>query len=425
MIRRFLAIAIVLLSCLCCLSAISVKDKSQEVHSFDSIPMLNTYYDETVPSDELDFWENTQVSLLTIGKDKPIYSWFGHSAILVETPTSPDMVFDYGTFSFDNEDFFINFAMGRLWFCCWGTYAFYEMDELEENMRTVSKVTLDLTTQQKKAVVMFLSTNSKAEHRTYLYHHYNDNCATRLRDIIDYATGGDFQNWAKSQPGTTFRQQASRSLVQNRFVLWALDFLQSGNIDRQNSLWEDMFLPEILEQALLEYGKVTKDREYVLDYRANSPYPENSTHAENNILFSLAVGIVLAAISFLLIHYNRRRLYNVYSSVVYIVFGLCGTLLAFMMLFTNHDVTWNNENLIYVNPALIAVVVMILCKDYKKARALNGILLLLALVLVVLKFVLPSVFHQSNWAQILTMIPLYATNFVMLNAFGYPAKSAG
>ena len=35
-----------------------------------------------------------------------------------------------------------------------------------------------------------LADNVLPENRDYLYHHYNDNCVTRLRDMIDTALGG-------------------------------------------------------------------------------------------------------------------------------------------------------------------------------------------------------------------------------------------
>ena len=55
-----------------------------------------------------------QISILTCGPGSELYSLFGHSAIRVKDPVKQiDVVFNYGTFSFD-ENFYFNFAMGRL-----------------------------------------------------------------------------------------------------------------------------------------------------------------------------------------------------------------------------------------------------------------------------------------------------------------------
>ena len=41
---------------------------------------------------------------------------------------------------------------------------------------------LNLTTAQRTEMARLLATNVLPENRDYLYHHYNDNCVTRLRD---------------------------------------------------------------------------------------------------------------------------------------------------------------------------------------------------------------------------------------------------
>ena len=388
---------------------------SDEVHPFDSIPMLESYYDES-DDGSMSFWDGCEISLLTIGSGDPLYSWFGHSAFLVSTPDGRNVTFDYGTFSFNDEDFFVNFAFGRLWFLCLSSNAEYQLQDISEEGRSVTKVVLPLTAEQKKAVIGFLNANSRKENRTYLYHHYEDNCATRLRDIIDWTTGGAFKTWAQSVSGLTFRQQASRALSRNPFVLWGLDFLQSGNIDKSATLWDEMFLPEVLEKGVMAYFSLEK--ETILNGSGN--YSETSDKPQSNILFSLLMGLVLGGVSLALILPGYRRANYIYSGVVEIVFGLLGSVLFFMMFFTNHDVTWCNENLIFVNPLLLVLAVfsfMATCK--KKAdkwgrvvsishKMIFGIIVLL----VILKLIAHNIFFQQNWSVILTMALFHLPNAI-------------
>ena len=280
----------------------------------------------------------------------------------------------------------------------------------------MTKVVLPLTAEQKKAVIGFLNANSRKENRTYLYHHYEDNCATRLRDIIDRTTGGAFKTWAQSVSGLTFRQQASRALSRNPFVLWGLDFLQSGNIDKSATLWDEMFLPEVLEKGVMAYFSLEK--ETILNGSGN--YSETSDKPQSNILFSLLMGLVLGGVSLALILPGYRRANYIYSGVVEIVFGLLGSVLFFMMFFTNHDVTWCNENLIFVNPLLLVLAVfsfMATCK--KKAdkwgrvvsishKMIFGIIVLL----VILKLIAHNIFFQQNWSVILTMALFHLPNAI-------------
>lgn len=410
------AVVAVILSLIFISAAFSLSLRnSDEVHPFDSIPMLESYYDES-DDGSMSFWDGCEISLLTIGSGDPLYSWFGHSAFLVSTPDGRNVTFDYGTFSFNDEDFFVNFAFGRLWFLCLSSNAEYQLQDISEEGRSVTKVVLPLTAEQKKAVIGFLNANSRRENRTYLYHHYEDNCATRLRDIIDWTTGGAFKTWAQSVSGLTFRQQASRALSRNPFVLWGLDFLQSGNIDKSATLWDEMFLPEVLEKGVMAYFSLEK--ETILNGSGN--YSETSDKPQSNILFSLLMGLVLGCVSLALILPGYRRANYVYSGLVEIVFGLLGSVLFFMMFFTNHDVTWCNENLIFVNPLLLVLAVfsfMATCK--KKAdkwgrvvsishKMIFGIIVLL----VILKLIAHNIFFQQNWSVILTMALFHLPNAI-------------
>ena len=409
--------AICVLLCIMALSsrvfAVSVKTTETTSNSFDSIPMLEAYYDETITSNE-DFWDACEISLITIGEGQPLYSWFGHSALLVEAPDYPAYVYDYGTFSFDEEGFYKNFALGRLWFCCSVSYASYELAYLEMTGRSYSQVKLNLTAEQKKAIINFLSINSQEENRTYLYNHYTDNCATRLRDIINYATDGDFETWAKSIDGRTFRQLASAALSKNRPIQWVLEFLQSGQIDQSATLWDEMFLPAILEQAVIQYGNNLVEPD---SYNSSKLVSASGVQPKSNMLFSVLVGLALGLICFVLLwranSKGRYGLYKAYAFTVDLIFGLLGTLLMFMMFFTNHNVTWYNENLLFVNPLLIAMAIMTL-KNSKLTKYFYRALLGIMAVLVVLKLVLPSIFIQDNWTVFAMMVPYYLVNAILL-----------
>ena len=346
--KKLVSSILILLIITWTLFGVSLKNKDEE-NLFDSIPMLDAYYDDNLEESEVSFWDSCNVSLITISKGKPLYSWFGHTGLLVESPMG-DIFFDYGTFSFSADNFIGNFIMGRLWFCCNAGYFDYDLAVTEQEGRGLTKIELPLDVSQKKAVINFLQTNAKQENRTYLYHHYNDNCATRIRDIINYTTHGVFKEWAQAQEGLTFRQEASRSLAQNRIVLWVLNCLQSGNIDKKASLWDQMFMPEILQKAVAAF--YTLEPENVIE--ESGKYQGSPSKPQNNVLFSVVMALVLCLVSFTFYKKGHEKSFFIYSAIVDIVFGLVGCVLFFMMFFTNHDVTWFNENILFLNPLLLA-----------------------------------------------------------------------
>ncbi len=392
--RRLTVLIIVLLIALVQLCAVSV-NSDRETYSFDSIPMLEKWYDES-DDGSLDYWDKCTVSLLTVSPGDPIYSWFGHSALMVTTPEGRNIGFDYGTFSFADEDFVKNFVMGRLWFLSSSFYADMEMVTLEADGRSVTEVVLPLTAQQKKAVAGFLQVNVQKENRTYLYHHYNDNCATRLRDIIDFTTGGDFKRWAQEQSGMSFREQASRSLSRNPFVQWLLEFLQSGRIDGGATLWDEMFLPVNLEKAVMEYYGLDSS---LVAGKGGDDIPDGPC---DNILFSVIAGLVLCLVPGILFLLGRETSGYIVSGLIYVVFAIMGSLLFFMMMFTNHDVTWMNENILLVNPLLLVLAVLAFRRS-PKFTLLSRIYLSVIVLYSIAKLILPGILVQSNLPVVIVM----------------------
>ncbi|MCF0238194.1 MAG: DUF4105 domain-containing protein, partial [Sphaerochaetaceae bacterium] len=272
-------------------------ETSLSTNAFDSIPMLNSYYNEdTMVSGSDEYWDSYVIKLVTIGRGKPLFSWFGHSGIEIDYPTGESVFFDYGTFSFSQDHFIRNFILGRLWFSCSGTYTEYEMNSLKKEGREVSYIVLPLGPKEKYALINFLFKNYEEEHRVYLYHHYEDNCATRLRDIINYTTKGDFESWAKAINGHTYRSLSGEKMSNSPFVLWVLDFIQSGNIDNDNSLWEDCFLPENLNDILIAYYESKGiELNYGLLFSATGSLSKDLWKINRN-LFGLCFGLLLGSI---------------------------------------------------------------------------------------------------------------------------------
>ena len=88
---------------------------------FFLLPMLLRAQENTYPRGE-----DLEIKLVTIGPGDDVPSWWGHTALIVEDRRFKSSVFyNYGLFSFEEKNFFVNFAMGRLifWVGAWKTVA--------------------------------------------------------------------------------------------------------------------------------------------------------------------------------------------------------------------------------------------------------------------------------------------------------------
>lgn len=370
-----------------------------------SDPALREYAfskEEGVPNPFLD---GVTISLITIAPGDEVYAWYGHTAIEVASPElGGDRWFDYGVFSY-GPTFIQDFIRGHLDYLVVQRFAHYGIEESQDENRRVQRIPLTLTADAKQDLIEFLGENVKSENNTYLYRFYDQNCATKVRDIIDATTGGDFKAWATAIPyHDTLRTITTDHMGRSWMMNFALNFLESGAIDHPITLWEASFMPSILSDAFAKYQGVEPTT--ISTGRENKPQRAHLT------LSSLAIGIILA----LLLYTTRERMRRVYGLLACLVF-LILTVLSGMLIFINlaswYDVSFNNENLIFVNPLLlIATIDALFCifKPKHEDKALSlvcRILTTLALLLLVAKGLFPGVLCQDNICVFALVLPLY------------------
>ena len=101
--------------------------------------------------DEKEYYENTHIYIVTAAPSEPVYIYFGHAGIAIDTPDMPEVMFDYGTFRFD-DSFYMNFIFGRLYYTVIESYSSFRYDDFIASDRTVKKIELQLSPEAKKAV---------------------------------------------------------------------------------------------------------------------------------------------------------------------------------------------------------------------------------------------------------------------------------
>ncbi|MEW6431417.1 MAG: DUF4105 domain-containing protein [Myxococcota bacterium] len=365
--------------------------------------------------------EDLAVSLVTFSPGDTLTEWWGHSALVVEDRRlNHARLYNFGMFSF-SEGFVHRFVQGRLEF--WvaddsvgGTYNLYR--SLNRDVRIQE---LDLLPEQAMTIAKRLGTHALPENRTYLYHHYNDNCSTRPRDLIDEAIGGQLKAATNVPARMSLRQHTLRYSMVNPPMSLVLDYLQNDELDGPITQQQEAYLPDELErqvQSLVitrpDGTKVPLVKRQWNWFTSNRPRPPET--APNWIPWLFLLGLAVAGLGHALgwAARNGKTLPRVLLGLVHVVLGLglgaFGLFLFIVGLFTNHTVAHRNENLFLVNPitfALLPLGVMLLF-NAKRARgglfwtwaALGG----LSLLGVVVK-VLPM-FDQQNWNLIALFLPI-------------------
>ncbi len=349
--------------------------------------------------------EEISISLLTVGSGKPLYAWFGHSALIVTLPNGSSVMYDWGIFDSEQEHFYLNFARGRMYYYVWASDSAWRINDALSEGRDVRLVELDLPAEAKWALASYLGTHIDGEGATYLYHFYDDNCATRIRDIIDVATAGGFARWAKARStGLSTRELTDPFMLHRPLVTWVLSTLQGRRVDRIENRWDAMFLPLELEAALLDYrapdgSSLVKNTTILAE--GQGPTVVRRSSISIAVALSLSLTLMLLLLSLL-----SPRAKKIVLGFLYLALAIIGTLLLFMMCYSDMDMTYRNVNILILNPLLFIPAFALLFSRREKS-VLATIFALLTMLLLAGRLLLPSLFVQDNLATLVVALPLY------------------
>jgi hypothetical protein len=310
------------------------------------------------------------VKIAVIGPGDELYFWWGHMALIIEDAAAGDSRFyDWGVFSFNADHFFSNFAFGRLIYMVTVSKTDTMLRHYIETNRAVTVYTLDLDDEEKEEIKRRAEKNVLPENSTYLYNHFSDNCVTRILYLIDDAVNGEFGKAYMNSPGRfTLREHVRRHTWFSPFWDWILNFVMGQGIDRPATMWEEMFLPS-------EVGRNIKNFFYT-DAAGNQRPLVNSVEIINRsrgrpdvldiprkqAIRTIPWGLLLAAIAILAVFFSRKKpqtghlISGLYQCLLGLCFGIAGSVLFFLTFFTNHDYTWHNINVIFVNPLLLSAI---------------------------------------------------------------------
>ena len=349
--------------------------------------------------------DSLSISLLTCSQGRDISSAFGHSALRVkDLRNGRDMVFNYGTFSFQEPHFMLNFLRGDLNYFLSVTSFQQFKRSYDATGRGISEQTLSLTPLQAAELYSFLTDNYKPSNRYYLYDFLQDNCATRIRDIFDRSKDFSIKD---TLTGTTYRDELTRLVGDRRWMMFGIDLILGARVDREITVRETAFLPDRLSEVLMNYSNTELDGTPLASAGStlSSPAPEPGRWmdilSKASSPFTVFTLLFVLYLVFYLRSGNKWKFMSICSTVLYIILGLGGVIICLMWFATNHVWTADNWNLLWMNPLFLIPVCMPSC------WAKNMIIDLLAAVAgigLICSWLLPQTFHPATAVIILLTV---------------------
>lgn len=343
----------------------------------------------------------SEISVVTIGPGSSLNDAFGHNVFRISDPINHlDIAYDYGRFPFNEPGFYLNFARGKLNYSI-GKSNFKDVKDfyIWQN-RTILEQVLNISIEEKQAIFEYLKTNYIPKNREYLYDFFYDNCATKIKDVLQV----NLDSSISFQDPKEFKAQTFRKLIQQKldFNSWGsvgIDIALGSIIDRTATAEEHMFLPEYIHTffSLATFGN--QDNNLVESEKIL--YQAKETKDVNHFLASPLFIFILMAFFIIFITYkdfkaNKR---SHYLDVIICLFtGVIGIFLLLLWFATDHSATAQNYNLLWACPLNLILIWSLKRKKSWIIRFLKFLVIMICLM----------VFHWLVGIQVYayTLIPL-------------------
>jgi hypothetical protein len=294
-----------------------------------------------------------RISILTCTPGEELYSTFGHSAVrITDSVSKSDVVYNYGTFNFDEPGFYTKFIRGKLTFYL-STEDFdsFIYSYQQENRGIIEQV-LNLSCTEKFNMLLLLQTNMLRQNMFYKYDFTFDNCTTRLRDLLEKTADAPVQFGQVLHTRSTFRDLIYEYLDYNdkQWSKLGIDILLGRRLDVKMKPREVMFLPDYLmksfDSTTIDNRQLVQDKHHLFDSTLPSRKINIATHPF--FIFS-CIFLLIVLLSFSKNSFVTRFL-NAFDGFLFFLTGLMGILLIFMWFGTDHIMCKDNFNLLWAWP---------------------------------------------------------------------------
>jgi hypothetical protein len=296
------------------------------------------------------------VSLLTVTPGEELYSTFGHSALRIhDTVTNQDIVYNYGTFNFDDPDFYTKFVRGKLLYYLSSDDYNSFIEETRQEERGITEQILNLNCEEKRNLIMLLEANMMAQNRFYKYDFLFDNCTTRLRDLVEKATDSTVRFGKVLQTKASFRDLIHEYLnySDKQWSKLGIDILLGSKTDAETTPYQVMFLPDYLmktfDSSSIESKPLVSDKETILRQTYGHQTKNNLTHP---FFIFLCLFVIIAFLSFSK-NKSVQKILSSFDGFLFFITGLLGIIILFMWFGTDHIMCRDNYNLLWAWPTNI------------------------------------------------------------------------
>ncbi|MCA9546123.1 MAG: DUF4105 domain-containing protein [Myxococcales bacterium] len=249
-----------------------------------------------------------RLELVVVGPGDSQYTLYGHAGVVAfdqgDEPLSQARLFNFGITDFRRPNYIVDFLGGRVDF--WGHERDYQtyLDRWTRHDREVVRYPLNLGPDATKALLLRMRDRVREETKHYRYDTFRENCATRIRDLLDAATGGAVYGALAGVPtGRSFRDDVRQAYAGQPALLLLTEIFPGPALDEPRDAWAMAYRPVALARGLatvtLPDGTPLLGEPHV-DRRREGPDPRTGNPNRAQI-FLWIISVVLLAMSVVIV----------------------------------------------------------------------------------------------------------------------------
>lgn len=288
------------------------------------------------------FTQNSQadsdVRLITIGPGDAFWSAYGHTALAIG-----DRVYGFGYFSFEDENLIQSFISNQMFYDIGVSDFSDELAMAEWQNRTFIVQDLFLDSIEQQQMADYLVWHNLPENQSYRYDYFVNNCATKIRDILDQAWHGQIkQRFHKptNQSYFSLTFPANKQALMNFGIVLGYGWPAY----EKRTAWELMAFPVYLQSVMSQMPNTEVSGAQVL-YEADQQAGWQNWLLTHWFIWAYTIIISLA----LKIKMTRR----ISSHFVFASQLTLGLVIVYFWLFSGHEITQWNFNVLLFSPMVM------------------------------------------------------------------------
>lgn len=358
--------------------------------------------------------DSLSVGFVTCYPGSEIFELYGHEAVRVSGRYAGqpiDVIFNYGLFDFNSPNFVGRFIKGETDYMSGVQPTQYFLEQYARRGSKVVERVLPLSQEEASELFSCLDFDKEPENTVYRYKYFTANCATKPLAHLNHITGNRFL--PKGDAGVTYRQLLERYNEGYPWYQLGIDLVLGSYLDTPITYAQASFIPM---EADKQYFGSLPIRELV------AGQGDGNQHGAPTPWFLTPV-FIFWVVFFISAIFIAKTIYRNYLAPIdapagrvsvllptilwTILQGFAGLLVFYLTIFSEHEGTSSNWNVVWLNPLWLFIPVLLCIKPCRKvARILCLADAGVTAVLLCIWTMLPQTMNSAQLPLMLTTIIL-------------------